>query len=235
MLTGGYRFLATQQCDATRHDKPVIPPADAYRTPTQDFVFLGKMQPQYRAYAQQVPQRSPHATNQRRGGIGTFKTHPPSFAQPDQVHQSSTNMDAFLGPMMSSGPHPSVPLTQAQIAQQQQVQAHASELAKRRSRKPTDKNIPDGVEDSIVDPDGVQRYKELRDVERRLDATITRKRLDVVDYTSRGSKVCSTTRRFFLSFFGKNRLTHGSEIQNLASLDHQHSRGSNLAEQWAQL
>jgi hypothetical protein len=120
------------------------------------------MQPQYRAYAQQVAQRSPHATNQRRGGIG---------------------------PMMSSGPHPSVPLTQAQVAQQQQAQAHASELAKRRSRKPTDKNIPEGVEDSIIDADGVQRYKDLRDVERRLDATITRKRLDIVDYTSRGSKV----------------------------------------------
>ncbi|RSL65488.1 hypothetical protein CEP53_003683 [Fusarium sp. AF-6] len=126
------------------------------------------MQPQYRAYAQQqVPQRSPHATNQRRGGIG---------------------------PMMSSGPHPSVPLTQAQLAQQQQAQAHASELAKRRSRKPTDKNMPEGVEDSIIDPTGVQRYKELRDVERRLDATITRKRLDIVDYTSRGSKRCKTLR-----------------------------------------
>lgn len=92
---------------------------------------------------------------------------------------------------MSSGPHPSVPLTQAQIAQQQQAQAHASELAKRRSRKPTDKSMPEGVEDSIIDPTGVQRYKELRDVERRLDATITRKRLDIVDYTSRGSKVGS--------------------------------------------
>ncbi|PTD08874.1 SWI/SNF and RSC complexes subunit ssr3 [Fusarium culmorum] len=125
------------------------------------------MQPQYRAYAQQVAQRSPHATNQRRGGIG---------------------------PMMSSGPHPSVPLTQAQIAQQQQAQAQASELAKRRSRKPTDKNIPEGVEDSIVDVDGVQRYKDLRDVERRLDATITRKRLDIVDYTSRGSKRYKTLR-----------------------------------------
>lgn len=90
---------------------------------------------------------------------------------------------------MSSGPHPSVPLTQAQVAQQQQAQAHASELAKRRSRKPTDKNIPEAVEDSIVNADGVQRYKDLRDVERRLDATITRKRLDIVDYTSRGSKV----------------------------------------------
>lgn len=92
--------------------------------------------------------------------------------------------------MMSSGPHPSVPLTQAQIAQQQQAQAHASELAKRRSRKPTDKNMPDGVEDSIVDPEGVQRYRDLRDVERRLDSTMTRKRLDVVDNANRSTKVC---------------------------------------------
>lgn len=91
--------------------------------------------------------------------------------------------------MMSSGPHPSVPLTQAQIAQQQQAQAHASELAKRRSRKPTDKNLPDGVEDSIVDPEGVQRYRDLRDVERRLDSTMTRKRLDVVDSATRNTKV----------------------------------------------
>ncbi|KAF7549986.1 hypothetical protein G7Z17_g6021 [Cylindrodendrum hubeiense] len=125
------------------------------------------MQQQYRSYAQQVPQRSPHATNQRRGGIG---------------------------PMMSSGPHPSVPLTQAQLAQQQQAQAHASELAKRRSRRPTDKNMPDGVEDSIVDTEGAQRYKDLKDVERRLDATMTRKRLDIVDSASRTTKRYKTLR-----------------------------------------
>ncbi|VUC26503.1 unnamed protein product [Clonostachys rosea] len=126
------------------------------------------MQAQYRAYAQQqVPQRSPHAPNQRRGGIG---------------------------PMMSSGPHPQVPLTQAQIAHQQQAQAQASELAKRRSRKPTDKNLPDGVEDSIVNPEAVQRYKDLRDVERRLDATLTRKRLDVVDSVNHSSKIYQTLR-----------------------------------------
>lgn len=92
---------------------------------------------------------------------------------------------------MSSGPHPSVPLTQAQIAQQQQAQAHAHELARRRSRKPTDKNIPEGVEDSIVNQEAVQRYKALRDVERTLDATITRKRLDVSEACSRNNnKVC---------------------------------------------
>ncbi|KAH6888753.1 SWI/SNF complex protein [Thelonectria olida] len=123
------------------------------------------MQQQYRAYAPQVSQRSP--ANQRRGGIG---------------------------PMMSSGPHPSVPLTQAQIAQQQQAQAHASELAKRRSRKPTDKNMPEGVEDNIVDAGGVQRYKDLRDVERRLDATMTRKRLDIVESASRSTKRYKTLR-----------------------------------------
>ncbi|KAK2603935.1 SWI/SNF and RSC complex subunit Ssr3 [Conoideocrella luteorostrata] len=126
------------------------------------------MQPQYRNYAQQVPQRSPHGANQRRGGIG---------------------------PMMSSGPHPSVPLTQAQIAQQQQAQAHANELARRRSRKPTDKNIPEGVKDSIIDPEAVQRYTTLRDVERMLDATTTRKRLDVSETSSRtASKLCRTLR-----------------------------------------
>ena len=86
---------------------------------------------------------------------------------------------------MSSGPHPSVPLTQAQIAQQQQAQAHATELAKRRSRKPTDKNIPEGVEDCVVDSEVVQRYKELRDIEKRLDSTMVRKRLDVMDASQR--------------------------------------------------
>ncbi|KFA53260.1 hypothetical protein S40293_04710 [Stachybotrys chartarum IBT 40293] len=96
--------------------------------------------------------------------------------------------------MMSSGPHPQVPLTQAQIAQQQQAQAAASELAKRRSRKPTDKNLPDGVEDCIIDPAVAQRYRDLKEMERRLDATITRKRLDVVDAASRSTKSHKTLR-----------------------------------------
>ena len=90
--------------------------------------------------------------------------------------------------MMSQGPHHAVPLTQAQIVQQQQAQAHASEMAKRRSRKPTDKNMPDGAEDWVIG-DGVARYKDLRDFERRLDATMTRKRLDIVDSVSRNAKV----------------------------------------------
>lgn len=90
---------------------------------------------------------------------------------------------------MSAGPHPAVPLTQAQMAQQQQAQVQAAELAKRRSRRPTDKNIPDGVEDSVVNPESAQRYKDLKDVERLIDATITRKRLDVLDNTQHPTKV----------------------------------------------
>ncbi|SPO00492.1 related to SWI/SNF complex 60 kDa subunit [Cephalotrichum gorgonifer] len=111
------------------------------------------MQGQYRQYPQ-TPQRQGQTPNQRRGGIG---------------------------PMMSAGPHPSVPLTQAQIAQQQQQQAQANELAKRRSRKPTDKAIPEGVEDTTIDPDLVLLYNNLRGYERRLDATLARKRLDMID------------------------------------------------------
>jgi SWI/SNF-related matrix-associated actin-dependent regulator of chromatin subfamily D len=90
---------------------------------------------------------------------------------------------------MISGSHPQNPLTPAQMqAQQQAAQAQASDRAKLRSRKPTDKNIPDGVEECIIG-DGVQRYKDLRDLERRLDATMMRKRLDIADAVNRNVKV----------------------------------------------
>lgn len=77
-----------------------------------------------------------------------------------------------------------------QIQQQQQAAAAAAaELAKRRSTRPTDKNLPDGVERCIVDSEVAKRYKDLRDIERRLDTTMTRKRLDVMDTANRNSKV----------------------------------------------
>ena len=52
------------------------------------------------------------------------------------------------------------------------------DAARRRAKVPTDKNIPEGVEDVIIG-DGVQQYKSLREVERRLDAAMMRKRLDL--------------------------------------------------------
>ncbi|KAI9776162.1 MAG: SWI/SNF complex component snf12 [Geoglossum umbratile] len=124
------------------------------------------MQPQYRGHAQQPPvQRSPHnPTGPRRGP----------------------------GPMISSS-HPQPTLTPAQAQAQQAAAAQERELAKRRSRKPTDKNIPDGVEDVIVG-DGVKRYRELRDVERKLDAAMMRKRLDIQDSVNRNVKRYKTMR-----------------------------------------
>ena len=83
-------------------------------------------------------------------------------------------------------------MNHAHMAQQQQAQHHAAEIAKRRSQRPTDKNLPDGVEDCIVDPVVAQRYKELRDVERRIDSTLTRKRLDVIDSPNRNARVRMT-------------------------------------------
>lgn len=91
---------------------------------------------------------------------------------------------------MSVGPHSQVALTPAQMAQQQQHASLQFEMAKRRSRKPTDKNLPDGIDDYIIG-DVAQTYRELRDFERRLDATMTRKRLDIVDAVTRSAKVCT--------------------------------------------
>ncbi|KAJ6441701.1 MYB DNA-binding domain-containing protein [Purpureocillium lavendulum] len=116
------------------------------------------------------------------------------------------------GPMMSSGPHPSAPLSQAQMAQQQQAQAHANELAKRRSRKPTDKNMPDGVEDSIVDPESVQRYKDLREIERVLDATTTRKRLDISESVNRSHTKLTKTLRIWISNTVEDQVWQGNDL-----------------------
>jgi SWI/SNF-related matrix-associated actin-dependent regulator of chromatin subfamily D len=90
--------------------------------------------------------------------------------------------------MLSSGGHPQNQLTPAQMQAQQEATRRALERAKTRSSKPTDKNIPDGVEDCIIG-DGVQRYRELRNIERKLDSTMMRKRLDIQDAVNRNVKV----------------------------------------------
>jgi SWI/SNF-related matrix-associated actin-dependent regulator of chromatin subfamily D len=96
--------------------------------------------------------------------------------------------------MMPAGPSGPTP---AQIAAQQQAE-HAAHIkqredAKNRSRKPTNKNVPDGLEEVVIG-DGVQQYKSLRDVERRLDAVMMRKRLDIQDSQPKGSKQYGTMR-----------------------------------------
>jgi SWI/SNF-related matrix-associated actin-dependent regulator of chromatin subfamily D len=75
----------------------------------------------------------------------------------------------------------------------QRTMAQSNDAALRRSRKPTDKNIPDGVDESIIG-EGVQQYKSLREVEKRLDAAMVRKRLDIQDSISRTVKRYRTLR-----------------------------------------
>ncbi|KAL8296841.1 hypothetical protein RB600_002043 [Gaeumannomyces tritici] len=136
------------------------------------------MQPQFRQqYAQQqVPQRAPHIGAPRRPGHGHGGQMMPG---PGVVPHPGQPM-----PMVAAGGPPMM----------QQQQPHASEGARRlKSRRPTDKTMPDGVEDAIIG-DGVARYRDLRDYERRLDATMTRKRLDIVDPVNKGAKRSKTMR-----------------------------------------
>jgi SWI/SNF-related matrix-associated actin-dependent regulator of chromatin subfamily D len=81
-----------------------------------------------------------------------------------------------------------------QVLQQQQMQeAQRREMGKRLARKPTDKNIPDGIADIIIG-NGVEDYRKLRDVERRLDSAMMRKRLDIQDSVNRNMTRYKTMR-----------------------------------------
>lgn len=94
------------------------------------------------------------------------------------------------------GGHPQNSMTPAQLQAQQAAQESAQSRAKMRSREPTDKVMPEWVEDVIIG-DGVQNYRELREVERKLDATMMRKRLDIHDSVNRNVKVSLTLRVCF--------------------------------------
>lgn len=77
----------------------------------------------------------------------------------------------------------------ASMQAQTRAETERREKMRRIAKNPTDKNIPEGVEDMCIG-DGVARYRELREVERTLDATMMRKRLDVMDskHHSRASR-----------------------------------------------
>jgi SWI/SNF-related matrix-associated actin-dependent regulator of chromatin subfamily D len=97
--------------------------------------------------------------------------------------------------MMPPGPQP--PVSQPQFVHHQQQMApppHVVNEQKMKARRPTDKCLPDGIEDCTVDPEFVNKYNEARELERRLDATITRKRLDLAHSTNRHPKQHRTLR-----------------------------------------
>ena len=92
-----------------------------------------------------------------------------------------------------------VPLAQQGIpnpqvmAQRSHHVPNPAEIALRQSRKPTDKNLPDGLEDAVIG-EGVQQYKRLREVEQKLDAVMMRKRMDIQDSINRNVKRYRTMR-----------------------------------------
>ncbi|KAG7101722.1 SWI/SNF and RSC complexes subunit ssr3 like protein [Verticillium longisporum] len=108
-----------------------------------------------------------------------------------------------MGPT-APGPQQSAPMNRASMGSLPPhipAQAHdlekmtAARALKRRSRKPTDKELPEGIEDCLATGDSVaQRYRELRGIERRLDATLMRKRLDIADSLNRTTKRYKTLR-----------------------------------------
>ncbi|KAK9453152.1 hypothetical protein V1511DRAFT_505781 [Dipodascopsis uninucleata] len=75
---------------------------------------------------------------------------------------------------------------QAQAHQQQQAQAQAqAHMDKRYVRRPIERNIPPKIE--VLFPEA-KLYKDLRDMEQTLDATISRKKFDVEDTLARGAQ-----------------------------------------------
>lgn len=92
------------------------------------------------------------------------------------------------------GPPPHAqPLPNQHFMAQQRNAALESEMAKRRARKPTDLEVPDGIEDLVIG-EGVQQYKSLRASEKKLDATMIRKRLEIQDSINRNVKYFRTLR-----------------------------------------
>lgn len=89
-------------------------------------------------------------------------------------------------------------ITRSQQEEQQQLEAARLEKARRSSRKPTDRHIPDELA-AVVVGDGVQRYEQLREAERRLDALMMRKRLDVKDSAQRALSKREGTLRVWIS------------------------------------
>ena len=80
--------------------------------------------------------------------------------------------------LMVGGTHSQSAATSSQMIAHKNAQHQEMDTAKRRAKQPTDKNMPESVEDVIIG-DGAQQYKSLREVERRLDAAMARKRLDL--------------------------------------------------------
>ncbi|PSN61002.1 hypothetical protein BS50DRAFT_578816 [Corynespora cassiicola Philippines] len=126
---------------------------------------------------------------------------------------TKADLDAVLKP------GPIVPPQHAQAQQyshaSMQAQQHADQQRRDKIRRtamaPTDKTMPDGVEEICIG-DGVARYRELRDVERTLDATIMRKKLEIADTAHHSNAHRYGTMRIWISNTVENQPWQSSSM-----------------------
>ncbi|KAI5821069.1 hypothetical protein BZA77DRAFT_238503 [Pyronema omphalodes] len=111
------------------------------------------------------------------------------------------------GPMIGQQQNSHQQMTAQQYAAQQNAAIQEREMAKRRARKPTDKTIPEAVEEIV---ENAKTYRELREMERRYDAAIMRKRLDIQDGVNRNHKN-EKTMRIFVSNTAKDQPWQASD------------------------
>ena len=104
-------------------------------------------------------------------------------------------------------PHPN----NAQMMQAHEADKQRRDQLRRKAKHPTNKNVPEGVEEICIG-EGVARYKELREVERTLDATMMRKKLEASDsiYHSRSGR--TGTMRLWISNTVENQPWQSSGI-----------------------
>ncbi|GAB7357614.1 hypothetical protein MBLNU459_g0114t1 [Dothideomycetes sp. NU459] len=93
--------------------------------------------------------------------------------------------------------HPPV-LTPQQEAAKAQEDKRRQEIARRQAKRPTDRTIAEDLTDVCIG-DGVERYRKLRDLERKLDAVMMQKRLDVSEGVGTSSSTREGTLRVWIS------------------------------------
>jgi SWI/SNF-related matrix-associated actin-dependent regulator of chromatin subfamily D len=155
----------------------------------------------------------PRAEDQVRTTAHFLSPHPPHLPRPpsSMISRSDVAFAYRKGPIVPPQHAATQQYSNANMQAQQRAEAERRDKMRRTAKNPTDKNIPEGVEDVCIG-DGVTRYKELREVERTLDATMMRKKLDVMDskHHSRASRY--GTMRIWISNTVENQPWQSSGI-----------------------
>ncbi|KAF2465497.1 uncharacterized protein BDR25DRAFT_84450 [Lindgomyces ingoldianus] len=132
-----------------------------------------------------------------------MQPHPRNYPLPAQAHHATPTRHG-PGPMIASHHQAPQQYVQHLPAQQAAAENARRDKQRRQSTRPTDKNMPDGIEEVCIG-DGVARYRQLRQVERTLDATMMRKRLEIQDTSFQTDARRYSTMRIWISNTAENQ------------------------------